>query len=184
MKKQKKFEPRTTTDMKVFLLFLMDQLGYLLDHDTIIEIVRENTNDISFDYDECLRQLAESEHLLYDEVDGVRYYMISDSGRLVAAELYDSLDEEFRERSLSLAIRHISLSKNGARINAYITETESRRYRVTLEAYDRYGEIMKTSLTVNSLHEAQTIKKNFEAKSDSVYRGVFFAATGRLEYMF
>ena len=109
--------------------------------------------------------------------------MISDKGRLVAAELYDSLDKGFRERSMRLAIKHISLSKTGAGIKAYITETDSKRYRVTLEAFDRYGEIMSTSITVNSRSEAEIIKTNYEAKPDGVYRGVLFSVTGKLEYI-
>lgn len=169
--------------MKVFLLFLLDNIGYPLEHATLIEIVQENTEEITLDYDECLRQLVASEHVLYDEVGDERYYMISDKGRLVAAELYDSLDKGFRERSMRLAIKHISLSKSGAGIKAYITETENKRYRVTLEAFDRYGEIMSTSVTVNSLSEAQLIKKNYEAKPDGVYRGVLFSVTGKLEYI-
>ena len=180
---KKEFQLNTTTDMKVFLLFLLDNIGYPLEHATLIEIVQENTEEITLDYDECLRQLVASEHVLYDEVGDERYYMISDKGRLVAAELYDSLDKGFRERSMRLAIKHISLSKSGAGIKAYITETENKRYRVTLEAFDRYGEIMSTSVTVNSLSEAQLIKKNYEAKPDGVYRGVLFSVTGKLEYI-
>ena len=42
---------------------------------------------------------------------------------------------------------------------------------------------MKTSLAVNSLAEAEQIKKNFEAKPDGVYRGVLFSVTGKLEYI-
>ena len=181
--KKKEFELSTTTDMKVFLLFLLDNIGYPLEHATIMDIVQENTDEISLDYDECLRQLVASEHMLYDEVGDERYYMISDKGRLVAAELYDSLDKGFRERSMRLAIKHISLSKTGAGIKAYITETESKRYKVTLEAFDRYGEIMSTSITVNSRTEAETIKRNYEAKPDGVYRGVLFSVTGKLEYI-
>jgi len=183
MKKQKDFTLKTTTDIKVFLLFLLDNIGYPIDHTTLMSIVEENTDEISLDYGECLRMLAESEHLLFDEVDGEKYYMISDKGRLVASELYDSLDKGFRERSLRCAIRHISLSKNGAKINAYITETESKRFKVTLEAFDRFGELMSTSVTVNSRAEAEVIKKNFEAKPDGVYRGVLFSVTGKLEYI-
>ncbi len=181
--KKKEFELNTTTDMKVFLLFLLDNIGYPLEHSTLISIVQENTDEISLDYDECLRQLVVSEHLLYDEVGDERYYMISDKGRLVASELYDSLDKTFRERSLRVAIKHISLSKSGAGINAYITETDSKRFKVTLEAFDKYGEIMSTSITVNSRNEAETIKRNYEAKPDGVYRGVLFSVTGKLEYI-
>ena len=52
-----------------------------------------------------------------------------------------------------------------------------------MEAFDRYGEVMSTSVTVNSLKEAELIKKNYDAKPDGVYRGVLFSVTGKLEYI-
>ena len=183
MKRNKKFGLNTITDLKVFLLFLLDNIRYPVDCDTITSIVAENTDDISLDYQQCLGELVDSEHLLFDEIEGVRYYMISDKGREVASELYDNLDAGFRERSLRSAIRHLSLSKSEASIKAYVEKTENGRYRVTLEAFDRYGELMKTSLAVNSLAEAEQIKRNFESKPDGVYRGVLFSATGRIEYL-
>ena len=105
MKKPKEFELKTTVDIKVFLLFILDNIGYPMEHATIMDIVAENTDEISLDYDECLRQLVQSKLLYYDEVDDERYYMISDKGRMVASELYDSLDRNFREKSLRSAIR-------------------------------------------------------------------------------
>ena len=148
-----------------------------------MSIVEENTDEISLDYDQCLGELTDSGHILYDEVEGEKYYMISDKGRVVAAELYDSLDAGFRERSLRSAIKHVSLSKSGASIKAYIENNENGRYRVTMEAKDRFGELMKTTLTVNSLAEAEQIKRNYEAKPDGVYRGILFSATGKIEYL-
>ena len=183
MKRYQEFGLNTITDLKVFLLFLLDNIRYPIAHTTIMEIILENTDELSIDYDECLNELSESGHLYVDEVDSEKYYMISDEGRMVASELYDSLDKEFRERSLRTAIKHISLSKSGASIKSYIEQTETKRYRVTLEAYDSQGEIMKTSLTVSSRTEAETIQRNFEAKPDGVYRGVLFSATGRIEYL-
>lgn len=183
MKKAKDFSLNNTMDMKVFLLFLLDNIGYPLDNDTLIDIVRKNTDEISLDYDECLRQLEVSGHILFDEVDGIRYYQISDKGRLVASELYDSLDSSFRERSLQVAIRHISLSKSGAKIRAFVTETPEKRYKVTMEASDKFGELMSTSIVVNSRTEAEMIKTNYESKPDGVYRGVMFSVTGKLGYI-
>ena len=173
----------TMTDIKVFLLFLLDNIGQPLEQKTIISIVEENTGDISLDYEECLYMLVKSGHLLYDEVFENKYYMISDKGRMVASELYDTLDKSFRERSLRAAIRYISLVDSGARINSYITVTDSKRYRVTMEAFDKYGEVMSTSITVNSRAEAEMIKENYERRPDGVYRGVLFSATGRLGYI-
>ena len=183
MRKQKDFSLNTITDLKIFLLFLLDNIRYPIDRTTVMSIVEENTDDISLDYDQCLGELTDSGHLLFDEIDGEKYYMISDKGRSVAADLYDDLDKGFREKSLRSAIKHVSLSKSGASIKAYIEETEAKRYRVTLEAYDKYGDVMKTSLTVNSKAEAEQIKNNYEQKPDGVYRGVLFSATGRIEYL-
>ena len=171
------------TDIKVFLLFLLDNIGYPIEHSSIIEMVAENTDEILFDYDECLRELSDDGHLLFDEYEGEKYYMISDTGRMIASELYDSLDREFRERSLKYAAKYTSLSKRGAIISATVTETENKRYKVTMSAKDENGEYMSASITVTSREEAERIKFNYEAKPDGVYRGILFSATGRLEFL-
>lgn len=183
MKKRKEFGLNTIADLKIFLLFLLDNIRYPIDRTTVMSIIEENIEDISLDYEQCLVELADSGHLLFDQIGSEQYYMISDKGRAVAAELYDNLDERFREKSLRSAVKHISLSKSGASIKAYVEETESHRFRVTLEAYDRFGDLMKTTLTLNSMAEAEQIKKNFETKPDGVYRGILFSATGRIEYL-
>ena len=183
MRRPKDFVLKTTTDIKVFLLFLLDNIAREIDYTTMMKIVEENTDDISFEYPECLNQLVASGHLLCEEIANEKYYLISDKGRMVASQLYDTLDKNFRERSLRCAIRHISLSKSGAGIKAFITETESKKFKVTLEAFDRFGEVMSVSVTVNSRTEAETIKRNYEAKPDGVYRGVLFSVTGKLEFI-
>lgn len=174
---------KTEADIKVFILYILDNIVYPLEYEVIMSIIEENTDDISFDYGECLVALVASGHLEHYEQDGVDYYSISDKGRMVAAELYDTLDKEFLERSLKAAIRYISFTDSGKRINSYITETESRRYRVTMEAFDRFGEVMSVSVTVSSRQEAEHIKEAYLAKPDGVYRGVLFSVTGKIEYM-
>ncbi len=181
--KNKKFKLRSMTDIKVFLLFLLDRIEYPIDHTTLIDIVAKNTDEIIIDYDECLRDLSDSEHIISDEVDGEHYYMISDTGRMVSAELYDSLDKEFLERSMIHAARYVSLSKTGLTTTASITETSKKRYKVNMRARRGSEEYLNVTLTVNSRTEAEKMKENFESRPDSVYRGILFAATGRLEFL-
>ena len=182
MKKKKDNGLKSFTDLKVFLLFLLDNIRYPIDQTTLMNIIAENTDELSFDYEQCLRSLADSEHLLFDEFDGEKYYMISEKGRLVSAELYDSLDSGLRERSVRSANKHISLAGNGTRIDARIVETPNRRFRVTLEAFDKEGEILSTSVTVSTREEAELIKSTYEAKPSIVYRGLMFSLTGKLEF--
>lgn len=182
MRKKKKFALRTVTDIKVFLLFLIDNIGYPIEHSDIIDIVSENTEEILLDYDECLRELSDDGHLLFDEYNGEKYYMISDTGRMIAKELYDSIDKEFRERSLRYAAKYTSLSKSGATVSATISEYDNR-YKVEMSVNDSTGELMNVSVTVKSRSEAEKIKRNFESKPDGVYRGVLFSVTGKLEFL-
>ena len=181
--RKKKFTLRTMTDIKVFLLFLLNNIGYPIDHTSVIGMVSENTEEILIDYDECLRELSDDGHLLFDEYNGEKYYMISDTGRMIASELYDNLDKEFRERSLRYAAKYASLSKSGSSIDTTVVELDGKRYKVTLSAFDSRGEVMSTSIVVNSREEAEKIRKNFEARPDGVYRGVLFSVTGRMEFL-
>ena len=183
MKKQSRRKLGGMTDIKIFLLYLLDNIRYPIDYETLSDIIAKNTDEITFSYAECLSELVESGHLWYDELDNERYYMISDTGRLVAAELYDALDPELRERSLELAARYVSLQKGGADCEASVTETHDKRFTVRLVARDSGGEILNLALTVATRAEAELIKTRFEKKPDATYRGILFATSGRFEFM-
>lgn len=182
MKKKKEFALRTLTDIKVFMLFLLDHIGYPIDHTSFIDIVSESTSEISLDYDEALRELADSGHIISDTVGGESYYMVSEMGKMVAAELYNTLDRNFLEKSLKAAGKYISFAKGGIRSRASISERADKRFVVTLSVENSEGPLMSASLTVKSLPEAELIKNNFEARPESIYRGLLFSATGRMEY--
>ena len=181
--KNKKFELRTPIDIKIFLLFLLEYIRYPIDRTTLIEIISENTDELTLDYDECLSELADSGHLWLDETDGEKYFMISDSGRKVANELFDSIDKEFREKSIKSAIKHMSLSRNEIKLASSVNATENGRFRVNMVLTDSSGELLDLSITVSSRAEAEKIKTNFESHPESVYRGVLFSASDRIEYI-
>ncbi len=182
--KKKKFSLRTVTDIKVFLLFLLEHIRYPVDRTTLINIVSENTDEIIIDYDGCLAELVDSGHIWEDEdTDGERYFGITDSGTMVAAELFDSLDPSFREKSLKSAIKHMSLNKRGVKATSSIDEVDGGRFKVTLKLSDQTGDIMTTSVVVFARSEAEKIRNNFLTRPEDVYRGILLSSTGRLEYL-
>ena len=183
MKRKNELILKTLTDIKVYILFLLDNTGGALLSNTLIDILEQSTGEITFDYDECIRQMLDSEHIVPDTVNDETYYIITEKGRAVAAELYDSIDESFRERSLRAAIRHISFPDGGRQISSSITVGDDKRYHVTLVANDRFGEVLSLSVAVNSRSEAEAIVRGYETKPDAVYRGVLFSLTGRFDYL-
>ena len=183
MKKTDKFTLKSLTEIKIFLLFLLDNIRYPIEYTTLTRIISDNVPELTFDYEQSLSELVDSEHLLFDEIDGERYYMISDSGRLIAAELYDRLDPSFREESIKSAAKHISLTKSNAEIQAQINELPDKRFSVSLKSSDKAGELFSISLCVNSRAQAENIVSNFKRNPDNVYRGMLFCVTGKLEFL-
>lgn len=183
MKKSKEFTLKTITDLKVFLIYILDNIRYPVEETELIKIVEQNTRELSLEYPQCLAQLADSGHILFDEIDGIKYYMIADKGRETASELYDTLDKGFREKALKSVTRYLSLERIETEMHSHIEMTESKRYRVIMEANDKYGDLMRLSLTVNSMAEAEEIKSNFDNRPDGVYRGILFSATGRMDFL-
>ena len=183
MKKKEPYILKTLLDIKIFLLFILDNIKYPIEHGTIMRIVAENVQTPTFDYEEALLDLVSRELVCTDEFEGKQYYMITKKGRPYAAELYDTLDETFREKSVKSAIKHSSLSDRGLHIDTDIEELPSKRFRVTVRLLDTEEQLMSTSFTVISRKEAEKIRDNFVARPQAMYNGFLFAATGRMEYL-
>ena len=109
--------------------------------------------------------------------------MISDSGRLIAAELYDRLDPAFREASIKSAAKYISLSKSNATISSKIIERADKHFEVTIGAKDKSGQIFSVTVVVNSRNQAEKMISTFESNPDQVHKGILFCLTGKIEYI-
>ena len=183
MKKKEAVKLKTILDIKIFLLFILDNIKYPIEHGTIMRIVAENIENPTFDYEEALSDLVADELVSTDEFEGKQYYVITKKGRPYAAELYDTIDPSFRERSVRSAIKYSSLSDRGLTVDSKIEELPSRRFKVMVRILDTDEELMATSFTVISRQEAEKIRDNFLAKPEGMYNGFMFAATGRMEHL-
>lgn len=181
--RKKEYQPKTEIDIKILILFLLDNIRYPVAAETLRKILYESVDLVTFGYDECLDALVTAGHVLHDEVDGVDYYMVSSTGRALSAELYDSLDSFFREKSLRAAAKYMALTDSGTTVNASVEPTPDGRFAAVLTAKDASGEILSLSVTVNSKTQAEAISANYLERPDSVYRGVMFSVTGRVNFL-
>ena len=183
MKKKKEMGMQNKTDIKVFILFLLDALSYPLDEAHLHEIVMENGYVGSFDFSECFSELKELGHILEIEEDGVRQYLISDTGRLVAAELQGDILESIREKSLQSAKGLLSLYKRGAVASAEVRERDSHGYEVVCKIADGEGTLLSLTLSSPSKAAAERMQSNFEKKPEETYRGILSVLTGEIDYL-
>lgn len=169
-------------DIKVFILFLLDELRYPLNETVISEIVSENGIVGRFDFAECFSELVERGHVIAYEDEGETVYVISPLGRMVAAELQGTLHDSIRERSRLSAMKHLSLHLRGAKTHTDIEKTENGAYLVSCKIEDKEGVMLETRLTVPTESEARTITAHFSGQPEEVCRGILAVLTGKIAY--
>ena len=170
-------------DIKVFILFLLDNINYPVDDETISNIVVENGYVGSFDFAECFSELLDLGHIVGDNVDGKTYYMISDTGRRVSAELEDRLLDSIREVSSKSAARILSLQSRGAHLEAAVTERPDRKFFVVCRVEEEAGTLFSFSLTVPTRTQAERITAAFKERPEKMFRGLMTVVTGDVDYL-
>ena len=174
---------RHKTDVKIFILFLLNTVRYPLTYADISDLVLSDGFVAEFDFTECFSQLCELGHIVENEMDGETCYLISPTGIEAAAELEGTIVSGLRMRSHQAATRLLSLRKRGARVSAVLTPAEGGRCTVTMKTEDAVGLLADVSLTFPTREEAEQVRAHFLEKPEEVLRGITAAATGELAYL-
>lgn len=169
-------------DIKIFILFLLDELRYPLSESVIAEIVGENGYVGQFDFKECFSELVERGHITEEKTEGENEYLISPLGHMVASELQGSLHNYIREQTRISALRRLSLYRRGAEALCTVTPSEDGKYTVRCQITEKGESLLDVCVSVLSEKEAQDIKKHFSETPEEVCRGIFSVLTGKLAY--
>jgi len=177
------YYPSDITEIKIFILFLLDSVRGPIESADLDRIISENIADVTLAYSEALTELTDRGHVIYDEIDRHRYYMISDAGRAVSRELYTTLPELLRDDVTESVSRYVALTNDSLTLSSRIAEREGGDFSVELIASDERGEFLRVNIAVPSRDEAARMVENFKRNPSGVYRGFLFSLTGRLEYL-
>lgn len=183
MKKKSERELWNKTDVKIFILFLLDNLNYPLNYQTIDTIIAETGYVRTFDFAESFSELLDAGHILADEVEGEDVYLISESGRMVAGELQSEILDVIRRESMISAARLLSLYRRGADLHTSVEPREDGKYLVRLSIADRDGVMLDLACATPSRRQAERISENFEHKPEKIYRGILSVLTGEVDYL-
>ena len=184
MRKTKKYDGEMSDkiEIKVFILFLLDELRYPLGESVIREIMSENGAVGRFDFAECFSELVELGHITSYDDGKETLYVVSPLGHMVASELQGNIHNSIREKSRMLAMKHLSLHLRGATTEHKVEKTEDGTYLVKCAIKDAQGVMMSTSVTVTTENEANAIVQHFNAQPEEVCRGVLAVLSGKIAY--
>ncbi len=172
------------TDVKVLILYILDEINHPITYASIVDSILDVGCVGGFDFAECFSELSELGHVQFDTVGGETYYMIADSGSMVARELRGSLPAPVLERASVAAARHLALAKMGVVLHANIVATEQGDFRVDFRINNGdKGEMLALSIRVSTRDRAERIKEYCEsARAEDIYRGILTVITGDINY--
>ena len=170
-------------DIKIFILYLLENINYPLDFVTVNDIVMQNEFVGYFDFAECFAELLDAVHIIETNVDGVSHYAISPTGSHVASQLQSSLLAPIREKSLKSALRLLSFQKRGAKLKCESEECADGKYKLHCLITEEEEPIFDLSVVINSETQLDIMKKIFEERPEVIYRGVMALLSGEVDYL-
>lgn len=179
--------PMTNKDeIKIFILYLMDRIGYPVRFSDICSILHQENVVSYFDGGDCFGELADAGHVISVDKDemGDDLYIVTQTGKTIAQELSDTIVSSIRESSYRSAIRHLSFQKRGAKIDCYANLQPNGKYMVHCEITEFGRIVLDINVEVDSKVEADRMLVNFQRKPEIVFRGTLALVSGETNYIF
>lgn len=171
-------------NVKIFVLYLMQNVNYPLDFVTINDIVMQTDYVMYLDFAVAFNEMLDAGLIEKTDADGTEKYTVTKNGALVARELKSDILPSILDRSLAAALRYLDFKKRGVTLKFDIEETENGKYRIDT-GFSENGEcIFSQSITVDSLDRAKRMKQNFYERPEALYRGVLALLSGNVNYIF
>ena len=173
-------------NVKIFVLYLMQNINYPLDYVALNDIVMQNDYVMYLDFAESFHEMLEAD--LVEEAckseAGDPMYIVTDKGKIVATELHSEILTSLLDKSLECALRYLDFKKRNVKISSRIEKREDGRYDVVCIIKENNEIIMQNTVVVDTVNRAQRMEDNFRDHPEVVYKGVMALLSGNINFIF
>lgn len=172
-------------NVKIFVLYLMQNLGRPLDFVTLNDIVMQTDYIMYLDFAEAFGQMLDGDLIREaGELDGDKLYEITEKGICVAENLSSDVLSSILDKSLAAAFRYLDFKKRGIEAKCTTTKREEGVYEVHCQLLERGRILFSNVLTVDSADRARRMAENFRDRPEVIYRGVHALLAGNMNFLF
>lgn len=174
-------------EIKIFVLYLMDHIGYPLEFTAINDIVMQTDYVAYLDFAESFNELLDGE--LIAPVPGAatgkgECFAVTEKGRTVADQLHGDIADIILKKSLSWAYRYLDFQRRGVEIRTDLQPLENGRVDVTFRLVENRNDIFSLTLQVENTDRAEKMRERFRDRPEVIYRGVNALLTGTVDFLF
>lgn len=172
--------------VKIFVLYLLENINYPLELCTINDIVMQTDYVMYLDFAESFNEMLDAGLIAEFEENGETLYAVTDKGRIVAQELNSDVLSSILDKSLAAALRYLDFSRRGITTLCEIKPKNdgTGQYDVYCEIKEKKTIIFCLTLTVDSADRARRIKDNFDDRPEVIYRGANALLAGNVNFIF
>ena len=172
-------------NVKIFVLYLMQNVGTPLSFVTLNDIVMQTDYIMYLDFAEAFHKMLDDELICAaGEENGEAVYQITERGRMVAESMHSDILSSILEKSLAAALRYLDFQKRGIEGHCETRRREDGRYDFSCSLTERGEVIYSTTLVVDSAERAKRLKENFFDRPEVIYRGVHALLSGNMNFLF
>ena len=180
-------------NVKIFVLYLMENIDYPLDFPTLNDIVMQTDYVMYLDFAEAFQEMLDMGLILetYDESEKANLYCVSEKGRCVAQELHSDILSTILDKSLQSALRYLDFKKRGIEAHCTSRPRADGRYDVSFSFPEKKPGpnakrelIFSATLAVDTSNRAERMIENFKDHPESMYRGIVALFAGDVNYLF
>lgn len=171
-------------DVKIFILYLLNSIGYPLEYDVLHDISVQDGFITSFDFIEAFDELVEKDNLTKETInEDSQIITITEQGKHVADTLNGKLLSSVREKALKSALRLLSFKKRGTKITSDITQLPHGKYEFKCSIKDNSGDLMELRVTLDNPKQLDRTMYNFDSKPEFIYKGILALLAGEADYL-
>ncbi len=173
-------------NVKVFVLYLMQHVGYPMDFVTLNDIVMQTDYVAYLDFAESFSQMEDTGLVLRtgQSSAGEPTYSITDKGRTVVESLQEHILPSILEESLTCALRHLDFTRRGVKASSHIEEAPGGGYNFHCSLTEQGKILLSTVLHVDTAARAALMAEQFRQNPENVYRATLALLSGNVNYLF
>ena len=173
-------------NVTVFVLYLMQNVGYPMDFATVNDIVMQTDYVAYLDFAESFSRMEDGG--LIEKVGindkGEPTYAVTPKGRTVVESLHSEILPSILEESVTCALRHLNFSRRGVKTSCRITPNPLGGFDFTCALSEGETTLLSITLWADTVERARRMETQFRRNPENTYRATLALMSGNVNYLF
>ena len=173
-------------NVKIFVLYLMENINYPLDYITLNDIVMQTDYVMYLDFAEGFAEMLKDNLVMsvgFND-DNDELYSVTERGRMVASELKSDILSSILDHSLACALRYLDFKKRGVTVGCSSEKLPDGTYLFKCNYTEKGKVLFSAEMVLDSSLRAERMKENFRERPEAIFRGINALFAGNVNFLF